>query len=335
MYRKRGLYVFPDGEKIRLFAYNGEAGTEYAETTFAHQLIDFLEIDMSMFCKALNNLKSYNDNEISVKQLGKIFGSIGFLADSFCKDNPVYSFLLSNELLLFEKKDGYDTWETAISRKNKGIDILEMMPDLQTLMFSLNHVYCTTDGTHAEKVYKVTLGRGAIFNCLFEEIISVTQPKKTMFQMTDFSYPFTKGYRFDTLKDYMWFIFINTLQYDVNLSMCRYCGHFFIPKTKKHTHYCDRVRTSDGRTCKNIGPAFIKKLNAEHSVVLSEYDKAINRNFKRVERFEDKLSDEKTGKDLDYNDYTEWHRKVYNARQQWKKGNLSDLEFLKIIHELD
>lgn len=335
MYRKRGLYVFPDGQKIKIFAYNGESGTEYAETTFARQLIDFLEIDMSMFCKALNNLKSYNDNEISVKQLEKIFGSIGFLADSFCKDNPVYSFLLSNELLLLEKKEGYDTWETAINRKNKGIDILETMPDLQILMFSLNHIYCTADGTHAEKVYKVTLGRGAIFNCQFEEIVSVTQPNKTMFQMTDFSYPFTRGYRFDTLKNYMWFIFINTLQYDVHMSMCRYCGHFFIPKTKKPTFYCDRVRTEDGRTCKNIGPAFIKKLEAKHSVVLSEYDRAVNRNFKRVERFEDKLSDEKTGKDLDYNDYFKWHNKVHNAHKQWKGGQLSDAEILKIIHELD
>lgn len=68
-------------------------------------------------------------------------------------------------------------------------------------MFSLIYVYCTTDGTHAEKVYNVALGRGAIFNCRFEEIVSVTQHKKTMFQMTEFSYPLTKGYRFDTLKD--------------------------------------------------------------------------------------------------------------------------------------
>lgn len=327
MYRKRGLYVFPDGEKIRIFAYNGASGTEYAETTFACQLIDFLEIDMDMFRKAVSNLKSYNDNEINIKQLEKIFGSIGFLADSFCKDNPVYSFLLSNELLLFEKKTGFDTWETAINRKNKGIDILEMMPDLQTLMFSLIYVYCTTNGTHAEKVYMVTLGRGAIFNCQFEEIVSVTPPKKTMFQMTEFSYPLTKGYRFDTLKDYMWFIFINTLQHDVNLSMCQYYGHFFIPKTKRKTYYCDRVRTDDGRTCKDIGPAIIKKLYAEHSVVLSEYDKAVNRNFKRVERFEDKLSDKKTGKDLDYNDYTEWHNKLHNARKQWKKGNLQQFHY--------
>ena len=156
-----------------------------------------------------------------------------------------------------------------------------------------------------------------------------------MFQMTKFSYPFTKGYRFDTLKDYMWFIFLNVLQHDVNLSMCRYCGHFFIPKTKRKTHYCDRVRTEDSRTCKDIGPAFMKKLNAEHSVVLSEYDKAVNRNFKRVERFEDKLSDEKTGKDLEYSDYAEWHSKVFIARNLWKNGGLNDEEFLKLICELD
>lgn len=37
----------------------------------------------------------------------------------------------------------------------------------------------------------------------------------------------------------------------------------------------------------------MKKLNAEHSIMLSEYDNAVNRNFKRVERFEDKLSGEK------------------------------------------
>lgn len=79
----------------------------------------------------------------------------------------------------------------------------------------------------------------------------------------------------------------------------------------------------------------MKKLNAEHSIVLSEYDKAANRNFKRVERFEDKLSDEKTGKDLDYNDYAEWHSKVRKARNLWKNGGLNDEEFLRLIHELD
>ncbi|MDE6519197.1 MAG: hypothetical protein K2K91_01895 [Ruminococcus sp.] len=68
--------------------------------------------------------------------------------------------------------------------------------------------------------------------------------------------------------------------------------------------------------------------------MLSKYDKAVNRNFKRVERFADKLSDEKTGKDLDYNDYAEWHSKVCNARNLWKNGKLNNEAFLKLIHEL-
>lgn len=58
MYKQRGIYVFPDGEKIRIFAYDGKSGTEYAETTFVRQLIDFLEINMDVFRKAVNNLKS-------------------------------------------------------------------------------------------------------------------------------------------------------------------------------------------------------------------------------------------------------------------------------------
>ena len=118
-------------------------------------------------------------------------------------------------------------------------------------------------------------------------------------------------------------------------SECQHCGHFFIPKTKRKTLYCDRVRTDDGRTCKDIGPAIVSKRNAEFSAVLVEYDKAVNRNFKRVERFEGKLSDEKKGKDLDYAEYSEWLNKLREVREQWKNGEIDDEEILKVIHELD
>lgn len=79
----------------------------------------------------------------------------------------------------------------------------------------------------------------------------------------------------------------------------------------------------------------ISKRNAEFSEVLSEYDKAVNRNFKRVERFEDKQSDEKHGKDLDYAEYSEWLIRLRDARERWKNGGISDEEILKVIHELD
>ncbi len=334
MFRKAGLYVFPDGKKIRLFAYDGDTAKEFSETTFAQQLIDFLEINLDTFRKAVNNLKKY-DNNLNIEKLAKVIDAINFLADSFYVDKPVYSFLLKCELVTIGENISPNSIEDAVYYKNSGIKVLENMLNIQTFLFHLTYVYCTAKGEHSEKVYKLSIGRGSIFNCRFEEIVSVTAPNKTMFHMKKFSYPLTKGYRFETLQDYLWYVFINSLQHDVNLSVCQYCGHFFIPKTKRKTRYCDRLRTDDGRTCKDIGPAFIKKLKAEHSIVLSEYDKAINRNFKRVERFEEKLTDEKSGKDLDYNEYAEWHREASKARELWKNGDLSDEEVLKVIHQLD
>lgn len=98
----------------------------------------------------------------------------------------------------------------------------------------------------------------------------------------------------------------------------------------KRTMYCDRIRTADGKTCKDICPAEVSRRSAEFSEVLSEYDKAVNRNFKRVERFEDKRSGEKSGKDQNYAEYSEWL-----ARKRWKSAEICNEEMLRANHELD
>ena len=69
--------------------------------------------------------------------------------------------------------------------------------------------------------------------------------------------------------------------------------------------------------------------------MLSEYCKAVNWNFKRVERFEDKQSGEKHGKDLDYTEYSEWLTRLRESRERWKNGEVGDEEILNVIHELD
>lgn len=334
MYRERGVYVFPNKESMRIFAYDGENAVEYPSLTFAEQLVDFLEIDMLPFRKAVKNLKSYDDNSLDFELLMNIFQSIYHLAEIFCVDSPVYSFLMTNELRLLDKTKFFESYDAAVLQKNKGIEVLELMTDMQSLLFIYTNIYCNTNGTHADKVHRIISGRARILDVRFEEVVSISPPSVKMFYMSEFDFPFTKGYRFETLKDFLWFVFINFLQYDVNFSECKYCGHFFIPKTKKKTLYCDRVRTADGRTCKDIGPAEVSKRNAEFSEVLSEYDKAVNRNFKRVEHYEDKQSDKKSGKDLDYAEYSEWLSRLRVARESWKNGEIGDEEMLKVVHEL-
>lgn len=261
MYRDRGVYVFPDKNKMRIFAYDGENAVEYPPFTFAEQLVDFLEIDMTPFRKAVNNLKSYDDNTVDEELLMNIFHSIYFLADNFCVDNPIYSFLMTNELQLLDRTASVETVETAVKRKNRGLEVLELMTDMQSLLFNYAYIYCATNGSHANKVHNIVSGRARILDVRFEEVVSTAAPSTRIFYMSEFNFPFTKGYRFETLKSFLWFVFINFLQYDANFSECRYCGHFFIPKTKKKTLYCDRVRTADGRTCKDIGPAEVNKRN--------------------------------------------------------------------------
>lgn len=95
------------------------------------------------------------------------------------------------------------------------------------------------------------------------------------------------------------------------------------------------LRTDDGRTCKQIGPQQIYKFRLQHSELLAGYDRAINRNYRRVERYELKLGDEKHGKDLSYNDYADWLRELHTAKVAFMSGEMSEEEFREAIHRLD
>ena len=61
----------------------------------------------------------------------------------------------------------------------------------------------------------------------------------------------------------------------------------------------------------------------------------INRNYRRVERYELKLGDEKQGKDLSYNDYADWLRELHTAKVAFMSGEMSEEEFREAIHMLD
>lgn len=110
---------------------------------------------------------------------------------------------------------------------------------------------------------------------------------------------------------------------------------FSSPRQRKKTRYCDRVRTDNRCTCKQIGPQQIYKFRLQHIELLADYDRAINRNYRRVERYELKLGDEKQGKDLSYNDYADWLRDLHTAKVAFMSGEMSEEEFREAIHHLD
>lgn len=325
MYLSRGLYVFPNKHTIRRFMYDGEEETELPEITFEQQLIDFLEINLTPFNRLLDKLKAYTKENTTPDELLGVYRAIGYTAEIFCQEEPVYSFLLCTKLYV----DSYDisSYEELFEHKDHAVEMLRDMVHAQNIFFTIADAYCRFEGTHEEKTTKAFLGRETIFKCQFEQVIAHTDVGTEMFQMTRPKLPYSGGYRFDNLPDYIWYIFLHAMEFDTGFSQCDYCGHFFKPKTKKKPRYCDRVRTDDGRTCKQIGPQQIYKFRLQHSELLADYDRAINRNYRRVERYELKLGYEKQGKDLSYNDYADWLRELHTAKMSFMSGEMSDEEF--------
>lgn len=313
--------------------YDGDEATELPEITFEKQLIGFLEIDLTPFNGLLDKLRMYNKDNTSIEEFLKVMRAIGALTESFCQDEPVYSFLLCTQFYAYSWE--ITDFDQLYAYKDYAIEMLRNMIHAQSFFFAVADAYCRYEGSHEEKVNVAFLGRERIFSFQLEQVIAHTDVNTKMFQMTRPKLPYSRGYRFDNLPDYIWYTFLSAMEFDTSFSQCDYCGHFFKPKTKKKTRYCDRVRTDDGRTCKQIGPQQIYKFRLQHSELLADYDRAINRNYRRVERYELKLGDEKQGKDLSYNDYADWLRELHTAKIAFMSGEMSEEEFRETVHLID
>ncbi len=79
----------------------------------------------------------------------------------------------------------------------------------------------------------------------------------------------------------------------------------------------------------------MQKYLKRNDIILDEYERAKNRNYKRVERFENKLSGKPTGKDLTFLQYDSWMHRMSYAKTMYLQGKLNADEFLNMIHELD
>ena len=94
-----------------------------------------------------------------------------------------------------------------------------------------------------------------------------------------------------TLKEY--FIFqsveqiciyelIKIINLEMNIKKCKFCGGYFIPKSRSDAEYCDRVKTGETKSCAEIGPMRMYQYKTKDSPVYAVYNKAYKRNNSRV-----------------------------------------------------
>ncbi len=125
-------------------------------------------------------------------------------------------------------------------------------------------------------------------------------------------------------------------QEEQRIARCDYCWHYFIPKTKKATRYCDRV--TDGQSCKQRGANLARLETAAQDEALLICKKLRNRMYARLLRWQDAPPSER-GKliPMDYSQYEAWSENARLARMEYLRGELTTEEFLRKVdttHEL-
>lgn len=93
--------------------------------------------------------------------------------------------------------------------------------------------------------------------------------------------------------------------------------------------YCDRVLI-DGKTCKQIAPKLARKLKQRNDPLLEEYEKAKNRNYKRVERYENANRDSSVIR-LTFNEYKTWLDRASEMKRLYLQGKVSKDIFYHIF----
>lgn len=120
------------------------------------------------------------------------------------------------------------------------------------------------------------------------------------------------------------------------IARCDYCWGYFIPKTKKETHYCDRI--TDGFPCKARGARFKRNLNAEQDEALLAYNRLRDRMYARMQRYTSAPEfDRQNLISMDYLQYSDWSENARLARNDYLEGKLTSEEFLQkidVMHDL-
>ena len=119
------------------------------------------------------------------------------------------------------------------------------------------------------------------------------------------------------------------------IARCEHCWHYFIPKTKKETRYCDRKW--DEKSCKHLGPLARRRINEAQDNALEVYEILHHRNELRCDHYVNKISTvRESGYRLDVIAYGDWSEMAQELRRAYLDGKISAADFIAkidIYHE--
>ena len=326
MKKQKGIYLVPTKkQKYGLLYCDGEKFKKFYSNSYAKELVSIISTDSDAMQIALSyvNQEPVIEKRYSPARAERIFTQNLQAVKIIRSINTILGLVLNAELSKIEKPSPDDRkgYEKAIDLQRKIYrDFSAAFQNAKVLTSIYAELPCPLE----EKPKHILEIDKQLLDHTFQETYYINRKKQTELGLT-------KCYFFDSAANYLNFLLLNLIQLNPNICLCQNCGELFVAKTKKKTLYCDRIQPDSNKTCSEIGP----KNRAELQSTLfgfEDYGKAVERNYQRAKRTEEYYVKDKQ---LEWDDYFSWLERAQQAKKQWLNEEISDDDFLNIIHELD
>lgn len=326
---KNGIYLSIDGDNAVRVIIESNIKIQIDKVKISEELIGELEYNMSHYETVVEHISEKTEpldgiGEYSEDQVTSVFNTALELADAVRENDLTSGVLLRASInkLLDVKDDG-----TAMFFLLSMNDVVKAIREPLSAQYIIyKHLKSRSEfDTHEEWLRTNILPEGYFFRRDYPcEIINydlfTNEPK------------LSQVFFFDNYYDYFAFLFLKFAEQQKRVLECPCCGKLFVPKSNRAEVYCDRVLV-DGKTCKQVAPKLMMKYKKMHDSVLEEYERAKNRNYKRVERYENANGDSNV-MPLTFNKYKDWLDKASKMKQLYLQGKISQDEFRSILAEL-
>ena len=301
-------------------------------TTPAEHLIAASEVDYSAYRREIRNLREHHplfEERLEVSQVDfEDFVAEALLLPAMLREIDPMGYFVVVQLMdqsLRQEDDG-----SALFLLNAAAQLLQILEEpLRAQVYLRNALEIACDGmeraTQQER-YQKLVGTYPELQCLCDPALLPDEPSKGQVYA---------AYSIFGLLGLELALYFH--QDKQRIARCDYCWLYFIPKTRKETHYCDRE--TDGFPCKQRGSRFKRNLDAEQDEALLACKRLRDRMYARLLRYTDAHpNNRKNLIFMDYDQYDTWSENARLARIDYLDGKLTAEEFLRKIdtmHDLE
>lgn len=328
MINKNGIYLSVDGDNAVRVIVENNTKIQTDKIKISDELIGELEYDLSNYEVVLEHIIEETEplddiGAYSEEQFSNVSNAALELADGVRENDLTTGILLRATIKKLLDFDDDGSAMCLMTAMNNIVDALREPLDTRYILYKYLKSRSEFD-THEEWLKTNILPKGFFFRRDYPcEIINydlfTNEPK------------LSQVFFFDNYADYFVFLFLKFAEQQKRVLECPCCGKLFVPKSNRAEIYCDRILV-DGKTCKQIAPKLMRKYKQMKDPVLEEYERAKNRNYKRVERYENSKGNGTVMK-YTFEDYQAWLDKVNVIRRKYLRGEVSTEEMLNAIRK--